>query len=552
MLSTFESRFSSSPSSAELSPSLNLFSLDEDFPDLPALYKSPSNAFDVLDRDTTPNSFTLDPTDIGSSSESPSAIATSEDESIPSSASYPPAVTAKSSLADPETNAFVATLGRIDIKDIASVPPLSMIPPPSGDSTKSSPTNFAFTLPYDRRPTMTPDSATDNYGSHNGQFHGYSGSVLKGRDDDTADTRFQNPFSQPGHLESINAHSSVDPHYVSEGVGYQGVSYSSAPHSSFPYVGIPTAALTRPGQSLSRPQTSDGLPSYPSHLPGQVPLPSARTLIRDTTGQVMAPYSSRPYGSFDQASSRFVGLGLAAPPSADNELQFVSLAGPAPKKRSRRRYDEIERIYPCEWKGCDKAYGTLNHLNAHVAMQKHGEKRLPSQFKEMRKEWRRKKREEAAATASKEYSQAAAAAAETTGKPGYSQGADQYAAHGSWGSRQSLGGDDSVVPSMYPGAYSGSSSVGTLEPADPFGHRGSTVSSTGSPTDGRFAYSAPYSTGVSVQYDFGRAPNSYHKGQSGLSIGINQDSDYSSSAPQSANPLRVGFNPYSMSQNVQL
>lgn len=193
----------------------------------------------------------------------------------------------------------------------------------------------------------------------------------------------------------------------------------------------------------------------------------------------------------------------------------------------------------------------------------------------MRKEWRRKKREEAAATASKEYSQAAAAAAETTGKPGYSQGADQYAAHGSWGSRQSLGGDDSVVPSMYPGAYSGSSSVGTLEPADPFGHRGSTgsfltsaptwsgsdtrpntantVSSTGSPTDGRFAYSAPYSTGVSVQYDFGRATaGSYHKGQSGLSIAIQQDSDYSSSAPQSGNPLRVGFNPYSMSQNVQL
>jgi hypothetical protein len=58
---------------------------------------------------------------------------------------------------------------------------------------------------------------------------------------------------------------------------------------------------------------------------------------------------------------------------------FISLgAGPAPKKRPRRRYDEIERLYKCGWSGCEKSYGTLNHLNAHVAMQKHGEKRLPT------------------------------------------------------------------------------------------------------------------------------------------------------------------------------
>lgn len=62
----------------------------------------------------------------------------------------------------------------------------------------------------------------------------------------------------------------------------------------------------------------------------------------------------------------------------EGSLQFVSLGGPAPKKRPRRRYDEIERLYTCGWNGCEKSYGTLNHLNAHVAMQKHGEKRLPT------------------------------------------------------------------------------------------------------------------------------------------------------------------------------
>ncbi len=39
-------------------------------------------------------------------------------------------------------------------------------------------------------------------------------------------------------------------------------------------------------------------------------------------------------------------------------------------------------------------YGTLNHLNAHVTMQKHGPKRVPTEFKELRKIWRKQKREQ--------------------------------------------------------------------------------------------------------------------------------------------------------------
>lgn len=34
-------------------------------------------------------------------------------------------------------------------------------------------------------------------------------------------------------------------------------------------------------------------------------------------------------------------------------------------------------MYKCGWNGCEKAYGTLNHLNAHVTMQSHGTKRVP-------------------------------------------------------------------------------------------------------------------------------------------------------------------------------
>ena len=34
-------------------------------------------------------------------------------------------------------------------------------------------------------------------------------------------------------------------------------------------------------------------------------------------------------------------------------------------------------MYPCGWKDCQKAYGTLNHLNAHVMAQRHGQRQVP-------------------------------------------------------------------------------------------------------------------------------------------------------------------------------
>ncbi|KAH7890787.1 hypothetical protein F5I97DRAFT_1799133 [Phlebopus sp. FC_14] len=82
-------------------------------------------------------------------------------------------------------------------------------------------------------------------------------------------------------------------------------------------------------------------------------------------------------------------------PSNSKQYSFVSLPGNAVKKRPRRRYDEIERLYQCSWPDCTKSYGTLNHLNAHVTMQKHGPKRSPNEFKELRKQWRKAKKEEA-------------------------------------------------------------------------------------------------------------------------------------------------------------
>ncbi|RNJ52695.1 hypothetical protein D7B24_003064 [Verticillium nonalfalfae] len=114
------------------------------------------------------------------------------------------------------------------------------------------------------------------------------------------------------------------------------------------------------------------------------------------------------------ATHHFPPTPSSAPPNGrpTQVYSFVPIPGAQQHKRPRRRYEEIERMYKCGWQGCEKAYGTLNHLNAHVTMQSHGTKRTPEEFKEIRKEWKqRKKEEEAARKAEDEQRRAAAAAA---------------------------------------------------------------------------------------------------------------------------------------------
>ncbi|CAJ2506951.1 Uu.00g081370.m01.CDS01 [Anthostomella pinea] len=112
------------------------------------------------------------------------------------------------------------------------------------------------------------------------------------------------------------------------------------------------------------------------------------------------------------------------PPQYGGQVySFVPIPGAQQHKRPRRRYEEIERMYKCGWQGCEKAYGTLNHLNAHVTMQSHGQKRTPEEFKEIRKEWKARKKEEdqqrkAAEEADRQrHAQAAAQAQAQNGGP---------------------------------------------------------------------------------------------------------------------------------------
>ncbi|QPG73577.1 hypothetical protein FOA43_000889 [Brettanomyces nanus] len=65
-----------------------------------------------------------------------------------------------------------------------------------------------------------------------------------------------------------------------------------------------------------------------------------------------------------------------------------------PQKRKRKKFHEVERLYKCNYPNCTKAYGTLNHLNCHIVLQKHGKKRMPSEFKELREKLKRRRKAE--------------------------------------------------------------------------------------------------------------------------------------------------------------
>ncbi|EEH20638.2 hypothetical protein PABG_02869 [Paracoccidioides brasiliensis Pb03] len=95
-------------------------------------------------------------------------------------------------------------------------------------------------------------------------------------------------------------------------------------------------------------------------------------------------YGQHPHGMPGTYSSPGTTVGSASPaatagPRPGQVYSFVPIPGAQQHKRPRRRYEEIERMYKCGWNGCEKAYGTLNHLNAHVTMQSHGAKRTPEE-----------------------------------------------------------------------------------------------------------------------------------------------------------------------------
>ena len=138
------------------------------------------------------------------------------------------------------------------------------------------------------------------------------------------------------------------------------------------YSGAPYSPYTAQGHDMSQyqgqpPHAYPGWPGFGHH--GLYSSPNASsaggspaTTVPPRPGQVSSASDTKPYN----------------PPNRTYQVySFVPIPGAQQHKRPRRRYEEIERMYKCGYQGCEKAYGTLNHLNAHVTMQSHGQKRTP-------------------------------------------------------------------------------------------------------------------------------------------------------------------------------
>lgn len=135
------------------------------------------------------------------------------------------------------------------------------------------------------------------------------------------------------------------------------------------------AAGTSP-LSTNGPFTQSGIvgTTSPVQVPG-LPRPSP-VVDYDSLALKQEPQAGLHPGAWSQNGADMMGADAGV--NCNKVYSFVPLSGVNSKKRPRRRFDEIERLYVCNWGDCEKAYGTLNHLNAHVSMQKHGPKRLPA------------------------------------------------------------------------------------------------------------------------------------------------------------------------------
>ncbi|SGZ21599.1 BQ5605_C021g09387 [Microbotryum silenes-dioicae] len=179
-------------------------------------------------------------------------------------------------------------------------------------------------------------------------------------------------MSEAGHAHSEHQRYSSGPDEHGSPSSSSIFQYGPPPRASD--AGFYPSSQDHDGFSHSRPTTADSRPGS-SHA-------QAQTLRR---GSEFSPPSQ---GKGSNSESR----GQSG--SSSKAYNFVTAAGQT-TKRPRRRFDEIERLYGCDYPGCQKSYGTLNHLNSHKTMQKHGPKSTPAQFKEMRKAWRDTKKMQA-------------------------------------------------------------------------------------------------------------------------------------------------------------
>lgn len=238
---------------------------------------------------------------------------------------------------------------------------------------------------------MEPPPPAD---SHHGHMHGtsngnnYGGQMMTPPPPAASSHGPYSPYQSGGQQQPTMFHRASISGPVMH--SHYGASQPSAAAAHQSAAAAPPGGEVWGASSAARPHTADGMfgSQQMAGLPGQWGMAEYNRAPRGSTSSVVSDTPTSGNGKV-----------FSYMPSTTDDGSPTSSGGghthsSGPRKRPRRRYDEIERLYHCKWPGCQKSYGTLNHLNAHVAMQKHGAKRTPAEFKEMRKAWRKGKRDE--------------------------------------------------------------------------------------------------------------------------------------------------------------
>lgn len=203
------------------------------------------------------------------------------------------------------------------------------------------------------------------------------------------------PQLHDSYLQSLEAMPSLPPlsHLLtSEQAAAAAVAAAATPDHNSSAVQSPLSASSSSVNTTPRtlayiPQAASTTASamYYTQPPVIPPTVPSATMMMPTQGSDVYPLDAHflpldsttsmaninPYPSIAPRRERNSSVSSTASSDTNKVYSFVAIPGTNQKKRPRRRYDEIERLYHCNWQGCSKAYGTLNHLNAHVSMQKH-------------------------------------------------------------------------------------------------------------------------------------------------------------------------------------
>ncbi|KHC42270.1 hypothetical protein W5O_03245 [Candida albicans Ca6] len=119
--------------------------------------------------------------------------------------------------------------------------------------------------------------------------------------------------------------------------------------------------------------------------PSQYPIQQPYSFANGMTNMAQFhPQTLTSHSDFDQQQMQ-----QSTQPSQQVQVQVQiqpqsnSNSFPAEQKRGRRfrrRFNQIERKYPCSFPGCQKSYGSLNHLNTHIVTKKHGHRKSKADF----------------------------------------------------------------------------------------------------------------------------------------------------------------------------